>query len=201
MPGQEAVQSVNGPLASTLHDVELYSKSVVGGQPWLRDPKCLPIPWRTVELPKKLKIAVMWHDGMVKPTAPVARALRETVQRLEAAGHELIDWDPVDQKQGNDLLARMFVADGGLAIRKELERTGEPFRPEMEAYAVAKELGTYEMWQLHLERTEFQNRYLDRWNKAGIDAILCPTIPFNTVKNGKFQHGLLPLHHTIRFWC
>ncbi|KAH7008984.1 acetamidase [Ilyonectria destructans] len=188
MPGQEAVQSVNGPLASTLHDVELYSKSVVGGQPWLRDPKCLPIPWRTVELPKKLKIAVMWHDGMVKPTAPVARALRETVQRLEAAGHELIDWDPVDQKQGNDLLARMFVADGGLAIRKELERTGEPFRPEMEAYAVAKELGTYEMWQLHLERTEFQNRYLDRWNKAGIDAILCPTIPFNTVKNGKFQH-------------
>ncbi|KAH7136309.1 acetamidase [Dactylonectria macrodidyma] len=188
MPGQEAVQSVNGPLARTLHDVELYSKAVIDAQPWLRDPKCLPIPWRAASVPPKLKIAVMWHDGMVKPTAPVARALRETVEKLKAAGHELIDWDPVDQQQGNDLLARMFVADGGLAIRKELERTGEPFRPEMEAYAVAKELGTYEMWQLHLERTEFQNRYLDRWSKAGIDALLCPTIPFNTVKHGKFQH-------------
>ncbi|KAK7416654.1 hypothetical protein QQZ08_011920 [Neonectria magnoliae] len=188
MPGQEAVQSVNGPLATTLDDVELYSKSVVDGKPWLRDPRCLPIPWRDVQLPTKLRIAVMWHDGMVKPTAPVTRALQETARKLKAAGHDLVDWDPVDQKQGLDLLARMFVADGGTAIRKELQRTGEPWRPEMEEYQVAKELGTYDMWLMHLERTEFQNRYLDRWNKAGIDAILCPTIPFNTVKNGTFKH-------------
>lgn len=189
MPGQEAVQSVNGPLAQTIHDVEIYSKSVVNGQPWLRDPKCIPIPWRSVELPAKLKIAVLWHDGMVHPTPPVERALRDTVERLKAAGHEIIDWDPVDQKQGLDLLARMFVADGGLTIRRELDRTGEPWRPEMEDYAVATELGTYEMWKMQLERTEYQNRHLDRWNKAGIDAILLPTVPFVTVKNGQFKHG------------
>lgn len=189
MPGQEAVQSVNGPMARTLDDIDMYTRSVVNSQPWLQDPRCLPIPWRQTELPKHLKIAVMWHDNMVRPTPPVARALREVVSQLKSAGHQIVEWDPVDQKEGVQLLGRMFVADGGTAIRKQLERTGEPWRPEMETYRVAKELGTYDMWNLHLERVNFQNRYLDRWNKAGIDAILCPTIPFSTAKNGTFKHS------------
>ncbi|KAH6608293.1 amidase [Trichoderma cornu-damae] len=188
MPGQEAVPSVNGPLAPTLEDVKLYSKAVINGQPWLRDPKCLPIPWREPELPSKLRIGVMWHDGMVQPTPPVARALKHTVAKLKAAGHEIVDWDHADQAEGYLLLQRMFVADGGLTIKSQLEPTGEPWRNEMYPYSVARELGTAEMWRLHLERTDFQNRHLDRWNMAGIDALLLPTIPFNTVRNGAFRH-------------
>ncbi|KAL7920605.1 amidase signature domain-containing protein [Trichoderma austrokoningii] len=188
MPGQEAVPSVNGPLAPTLEDVKLYSKSVIGGQPWLRDPKCLPIPWRDVELPQKLRIGVMWHDGVVQPTAPVSRALKHTVAKLKAAGHEVVEWEPFDQAEGAALLQRMFVADGGLTIRSQLDPTGEPWRDEMYSYSVARELGTAEMWKLHLERTDFQNRHLDRWNKAGLDALLLPTIPFNTVRHGTFKH-------------
>ena len=45
------------------------------------------------------------------------------------------------------------------------------------------------MWNLHLERTAFQNRYLDRWNKAGIDAIVCPTTPWSTTKHTGLRHG------------
>lgn len=191
MPGQEAVPSVNGPLAPTLEDVKLYSKSVIGGQPWLRDPKCLPIPWRDVELPQKLRIGVMWHDGVVQPTAPVTRALKHTVTKLKAAGHEIVEWDNFDQAEGARLLQRMFVADGGLTIKSQLDPTGEPWRDEMYPYSVARELGTAEMWRLHLERTDFQNRHLDRWNKAGLDALLLPTIPFNTVRHGTFKHGKL----------
>lgn len=191
MSGQEAVQSVNGPMTRTITDLELYSKSVVDRQTWLHDPRCVPIPWRTIELPAKLRIAVMWDDGMVRPTPPVARALKQTVEKLRAAGVEVVDWDPVDQKQGLSLLARMFVADGGISIKNVLKKTGEPMRPEMEAYETATELGTYDMWQLHMERTAFQKRYLDRWNAAGIDAILCPTTPFTSVKNGTYRHGKL----------
>lgn len=189
MPGQEAVQSVNGPLARTLQDMTIYAKAVIDGQPWLRDPKCLPFPWHPASLPSRLKIAVMWNDGMVKPTPPVARALRSAVEKLQAAGHDIVEWDPVDQAEGTDLLARMFLADGGLTIRREVERGGEPWRPEMEDYKTAAELGTEAMWKLHLERTDYQNRYLDRWNAAGIDAILCPTMPYNTVKHGECRHG------------
>ncbi|TWU70433.1 hypothetical protein ED733_000306 [Metarhizium rileyi] len=202
MPGQEAVQSVNGPMARTLDDIAMYTETVVGGQPWLLDPRCLPIPWRDVKLPNKLKVAVMWHDNMVRPTPPVTRALGDVVSRLRAAGHQVVDWDPVDQREGLALLGRMFVADGGTAIRKQLERTGEPWRPEMEQYRIAKELSTYEMWNLQLERVDFQNRYLDRWNRAGIDAILCPTIPFNTVKNGSFKHvGYTGVYNVLDYSC
>jgi amidase len=66
------------------------------------------------------------------------------------------------------------VADGGNSVRNILEPVGEPFRPEMQMYSVAKELGTHSMWQLQLERTDLCKAYLDRWNRYdGLDAILC----------------------------
>ncbi|KAK8122584.1 Acetamidase [Apiospora sp. TS-2023a] len=191
MPGQEAVQSVNGPLARTLGDLEAYCRAVVGAEPWNdADPRCLPIPWR---LPSpaltKLKFAVMWDDGMALPTPPVTRALRQTVAALQAVGHEIVEWSSKDQAQGLDLLNRMFVADGGLAIREEIAKTGEPwFLPEMEAYTTAQEVGTRDHWRLHAERQAYQKRHLDRWNAAGIDALLCPTTPYASVENGKFRH-------------
>ncbi|KAK1239301.1 hypothetical protein MKX07_008789 [Trichoderma sp. CBMAI-0711] len=188
MAGQEAIASVNGPLAPTLEDIKLYTKAVIESQPWLRDAKCLPIPWRDATLPQKLRIGVMWHDGMVHPTAPVARALKHTVARLKAAGHEIVEWDHSDQEEGYRLMNRMFLADGGKTIKSQLEPTDEPMRPEMEPYSLARELSTSEMWKLHLERSEFQNRHLDRWVKAGLDALLLPTMPFNTVRSGNFKH-------------
>lgn len=68
------------------------------------DPKCVPIPWRTVEHKKKLKLAVLWSDGMVVPTPPVTRALKETVEKLKGAGHEIVEWDPVLHPQALKLL-------------------------------------------------------------------------------------------------
>lgn len=195
MPGQEAVQSVNGPMTRTLADLGLYCESVVGAEPWHADPRCVPIPWRPVRPAAQLKIAIMWDDGMAHPTPPVMRALRLAVVKLEAAGHIISTWSSEDQRQGAHLLERMFVADGGSAIRKEIERSGEPWRPEMRQYEAARELPTSEMWQLHLERVAYQKKYLDRWNAAGIDAILCPTTPYSSVENTKFRHGQSVLNH------
>lgn len=208
LAGQEAVASVNGPLAPSLESVELYSKTVVGLQPWLQDPKCIPIPWRQVQVPKKLKLAVLWHDDVVMPTPPVTRALKETVEKLKKAGHEIIEWSSQGMHaQAGSLIVRsivhsssmlhsrtdflqqrMFVADGGKSVRKLLGPTGEPFRPEMAAYAEAKEVGVYDMWQIHLERTDLQKRYLDRWNVAELDGIICPTSPYATVEHGNFKY-------------
>lgn len=65
LAGQEAVNSVNGPLARSIDDVELFARNVVEAQPWRLDPKCLPIPWRSVTVEPKLKLGVMWNDGIV----------------------------------------------------------------------------------------------------------------------------------------
>lgn len=190
MAGQEAVQSVNGPMARHAADLALEARAVVDAQPWRHDPRMLPIPWRAdVAVPSTLKIAVLWHDGLVRPTPPVTRALADAVAKLRAAGHEVVDWDPRDQKEAVTLLGKMFLADGGESIRRVLARTGEPFRPELGMYQKAAPLSMYDMWQVHLQRNDLQKRYFDRWAEAGIDAILCPTTPFSTCENGKFKYG------------
>ncbi|KXJ94830.1 acetamidase [Microdochium bolleyi] len=202
MPGQEAVASINGPMARTLEDIELYSRAVVGAEPWRKDPRALPIPWRAASLGPKLKIGVMWDDGMAFPTPPVTRALREAVDKLSAAGHEIVEWSSEHQHEGLQLLGRMFVADGGEAIRNELERTGEPWRPEMELYSTATSLSGLQYWQLHAERQDYQKKYLDRWLAAGIDVLLCPTTPFSSVENGKFKHvGYTGVYNVLDYAC
>ncbi|KAF2638234.1 amidase [Massarina eburnea CBS 473.64] len=189
LAGQEAVMSVNGPMARTLEDMQMYCKAVVGAQPWLLDPKCLPIPWRPVERKNKLKIAVMWNDGIALPTPPVTRALKETVEKLKRAGHDIVEWDPSLHAQGLSILERLFVADGGKSVKKLLAPTDEPFRPEMLPYKEATEVGTYDMWQLHLERSAFQKKYLDQWSSVGdLDAILAPTTPFSSVEHTQLQY-------------
>ncbi|KAK7186383.1 hypothetical protein DPSP01_009390 [Paraphaeosphaeria sporulosa] len=190
LAGQEAVMSVNGPMAKSLEDITFYSKAVIDAQPWLVDPKCLPIPWRPAERNAKLKIAVLWHDGVVHPTPPVARALNETVEKLQVAGHEIVGaWDPVQHPKAVDILARMFVADGGKSVRRLLASTDEPWRPEMKGYSEATELGTYDMWQLHQERSELQKKYQEQWmSYDSLDAILAPTCPYATVAHGQFDY-------------
>ena len=67
----------------------------------------------------------------------------------------------------------MFLADGGKTIRKSLDTSGEPWQPQMMAYADATELGVYDMWQLQRERNELCKMYMKRWNDCdGLDAIL-----------------------------
>ncbi|EHY60683.1 hypothetical protein HRR83_000452 [Exophiala dermatitidis] len=188
LAGQESVNSVNGPMGPTLSDLKLFAKSVVDSKPWLKDPKALPIPWRDVQLPKKLKFGVIWNDRQVTPTPPVQRALKTTVEKLRKAGHEVVDWDSSSHPQALNILSRFFVADGGKSCRKALEPVGEPFHPQMKAYEEATEMGCYDLWQLHLERNKLCQEYIDRWAEAGIDGILSPTTPFSTVEHEKYKH-------------
>ena len=79
-------------MAADLDSITAYSQRVVELQPWLDDPKCLPIPWRKVDVPKKLKIGVLWDDDVVVPTPPIRRALQVAVKKLKKAGHEIVEW-------------------------------------------------------------------------------------------------------------
>ncbi|KAJ5933748.1 Amidase [Penicillium verhagenii] len=188
LEGQESVNGVCGPMAKTLEEIVLWASTIVDQQPWTRDPKCLPIPWRSVETKKSLRIAVLWDDGVVRPTPPVSRALKETVEKLMVAGHEIVTWEPTGHTEILKILEVLFFADGGKSLRDLLEPTGEPFRPEMKLYEEAQGISVYDLWQTHVNRNSICKSYLDRWNNAGIDAILCPTTPYSSIENGKFTY-------------
>lgn len=176
-------------MARSVADLRLFCKNVANAGPWLKDPKCIEIPWRDITLPKRLKIAVLWNDGVVKPTPPVQRALHEVSEKLKGKDYEIVNWDPQGHAQALQLIGKFFLADGGKSIAKILEPSGEPWRPEMEAYSKSTELGVYELWQLQKERTALAKQYLDRWAASeGVDAILLPTTPYAAVENGGFKY-------------
>lgn len=177
-------------MARSLADLELFASSVLSTKPWERDPKCIPLPWRsTLEnlLPVKPKIAVLWHNTLVTPTPPVLRALQTTVSKLQLLNYNIVPWSPTDYPEANTLLTQFFVADGGRSLRAILDPTSEPFRPEMCAYETATDLGVYDLWQLQRQRTALQKRTLDRFRSQGIDAILSPTTPYIAPRHGDFK--------------
>lgn len=178
-------------------------------------PQAIPIPWRDVTLPEKLTIAVMYDDGVVKPQPPLARALRETVDKLKAAGHEVIEWEPIDHDQAQTVIARMFVADGARTMAETIKKGGDPWMPGPSAHphwqadfagmpfyqaaaeSATADLSTSDMWKLHLERSAFANRYMQRWTdtksrtKSGrpVDAILCPAVAGVAFRHDAFAYG------------
>lgn len=59
--------------------------------PWEFDQHTAPVPWRRSMAslrPKRLKIAFLVDDGVVKVQPPIERAIQEVVDALRAIGHE-----------------------------------------------------------------------------------------------------------------
>lgn len=86
------VPPVAGPMATSLATTEDFMENLLASDPWNLDPSAIPIPWRKdlASPPKdrKLRLGVVFDDGIVRPQPPITRAMRETVQALKAAGHE-----------------------------------------------------------------------------------------------------------------
>ncbi|KAK6466091.1 Acetamidase [Scheffersomyces coipomensis] len=198
LAGLESVSSVNGPLTNTLEDLEFYCKSVVDCEPWLYDGKCIEIPWRKIELPEKLNIAICADNLIVRPTPPIRRGVSMVKEALIKDGHDVIDWDPTDHLRLSDIITSFFLSDGGVHVIKETEATGETLFPYMEMYGTTPEMKVSELWKLHVERTTLIKKYLDRWlataaltkNGKPIDAIITPVTPFPGNPNGKFHDSV-----------
>ncbi|AQZ10068.1 hypothetical protein BZL39_A10050 [Zygosaccharomyces parabailii] len=197
LPGLESVASVNGPISTSLSNIELYCKTVVNqGKPWLHDPKCLEIPWREVDLPEKLVFAVMQDDGIVKPYPAISRAIDTTVTCLRKAGHEIIEWKPLHHKRLTEIIGEFFLSDGGSHCKNYGALSGEPFFPYMQMYDTAKDMPVSTLWNLQTERSRLCKEYLDQWNstayksgsKRPVDAIIMPVSPYSGVGIGKFTY-------------
>ncbi|TKY84491.1 hypothetical protein EX895_006392 [Sporisorium graminicola] len=148
MPGNEGVGSSLGPMATSLRDVELFMRSLLNDQtrPWEWDHTVLPTPWRKVDsllapagsLSKPIVIGVMMEDGVVRPTAPVRRALSHWVDKLQAVSSQsgslprivLRRWDPRDlHRRAWDIIRSLYFMDSGKMFALLAKATGEPFLP------------------------------------------------------------------------
>jgi amidase len=134
--GQEAVQSSAGPLCHSPADIRLFMKALADQKPWLKDANIVPIPWRESEeqLPEKLCFGFGMGDGTVTPSPPLRRAMEITRKKLEAAGHNVVEFVPYEHMEASELIIKMWSADGGEEFQRDTDASGEPLHPQLEAW-------------------------------------------------------------------
>lgn len=101
MGGSEQIVPTIGPLSTSLEGCKLFTKTLIDAKPWYDEPSLLPFPWKEEDVfkGKKVKVAVLWDDGVVKPHPPVTRALKQLVDKLKANENvELVEWKPYNHE-------------------------------------------------------------------------------------------------------
>lgn len=111
--GMDAIIGALGPIATSARDLALFCRTMLDHQPWLVEPQLIEIPWKQeivdgAGLPKKLTFAILWDDGVVRPHPPILDALKTTKEALVAAGHDVVDWEPIDHELHWKILVNLY---------------------------------------------------------------------------------------------
>ncbi|PVF96059.1 amidase [Serendipita vermifera] len=205
--GMDNIVGCLGPMATSARDLNLFCKVMLQYEAWIVEHQTLNIEWRTdlaetgKGLPEKLVFGVLADDGVVAPHPPIRQAIEKTKRALIAAGHEVIEYEPMDHQAAWDLIVKLYLLDGGEEYRQTLAESGEPAIPTfawMIAHAEGRAPYTMaEMFKLNADREQFRARAHAHWNATAVrtqcgrpvDAILTPVAP-----------TLAPPHDTVRWW-
>ena len=195
MAGADTVETVLGPLSTSLQGLKIFMKTIIDSEPWLEEPALIPMPWRTYTVPtgRPLRIGVLWHDGVVRPHPPITRALRLVTDKLKECNIEVVDFPPHLHDEAWAILSSLYYPDGGEADSEDIASSGEPWRPLSEWIIkdnpCVKKLSVGELAYWFEEREAYRKEYALHWKKYGIDALLCPVGP-----------GVAPKHNTAKYW-
>ncbi|RVX70935.1 hypothetical protein B0A52_06092 [Exophiala mesophila] len=182
-----------GPMATALDDLDLFCAAALAQRPWDHEPSLIELPWKKDVQPlAKLKIGVVWNDGVVHPHPPITRALQETVSSLRSAGHTVVDWDSNLHEGLINAVNQAYFLDGGEEYHEILEAGNEPEVPLLnwilETHATRK-YTIQESWKLNSQSDLLRTLYARQLNATGVDALLCPTAP-----------SVASVHNETRYW-
>ncbi|KAH9889578.1 acetamidase [Xylariomycetidae sp. FL2044] len=196
MDGAESIMGCIGPLSTSLEGLRIFAKTVVEAKPWLRDPSLVPLGWRNSEdwfgerKEKKLRVGVIWNDGVVRPHPPVLGALSAVVERLaKSKGVEVVDWKPWRHDLAWSIIASLYFCDGGREESEAIEASGEPWLP-LSKWIIqdnphVREHNIPSLWKAVQAREDYRKKYAEIWNATAtssatsqpVDVILCPVGP------------------------
>ncbi|MCJ1375386.1 hypothetical protein MMC20_006621 [Loxospora ochrophaea] len=201
MAGQEQIVCVIGPMSTSLEGVKLFMKTIIDTKPWLVEASLLPFEWKGGEKQlcktsgkKKLKVGVLWNDGIVKPHPPVIRALKEITEKLKTSDDvEVVDWKPYKHDEAWEIIASLYFCDGAKEETTAIEESGEPWRPLSEFIIkenpCVRRLEIEDLWSWTAKRETYRRAYAKVWNDTAsgtnqsgelegmVDVILCPVGP------------------------
>lgn len=143
---------------------------------------------------KRLRIGFLVDDGVVRVQPPIARAVREVVDALKAAGHEgififfsvlvrlsdkcvVFEWDGSSHGYAYELWEKAVLSDGGEGCRRKIEMTGEPL---IEGMLVGTEKDVLTTSETHQVQFPLRLRLSGRV-RANESTSLMPTSTFTRV--------------------
>jgi amidase len=160
--GNDAVPCVVGPVCRSARDNEYFFKAILGTEPWKLTHSVVPLPWKEISLPEKLKIAFLWDDGIVKPHPPITTAMQNLKRKLDHLPQfETVNWQPFEHARGYDVVRRLYYTDGARGHKEVMESVGEPLLP-LTAWVMkeshTKELSIPELYDLVKKREAYRGR-------------------------------------------
>ncbi|NXE39653.1 FAAH1 hydrolase, partial [Ptilorrhoa leucosticta] len=204
--GQKAVAAAVGPLAKDVESLALCLRALLSEDMFSLDSTVPPLPFNeeVYSSTKPLRIGYYETDFFTMPSPAMRRAVRETKQLLEEAGHTLVPFEltNVDYVIFNYCVRGMF-ADGGSSFVKKfkgemetggmglffwlakaphwlktlLSWTAKPFVPRFSSIIRSmKENTVDEVWSLHQEIEDFCHQFIAQWKKLNLDVMLCPML-------------------------
>lgn len=185
------IPAVCGPLANSMRDLSFLTRVVRDIKPWTADPAIIPNIFEIEPVDRRPVIGVIYQSGLI-PHPPIRRGIKEAVTKLKEAGFEVKEFTPPNFAEIRSVTSELFTIDGLSYPRRELEKAGEPVVESVKKIGFwYKEPKAHEnVWELNEKKGKLQKEMLDRWQKAGINIVLCPAGPHTAVRPNDWQNDL-----------
>uniref|UniRef100_A0A8D0DYT5 Fatty-acid amide hydrolase 1 n=1 Tax=Salvator merianae TaxID=96440 RepID=A0A8D0DYT5_SALMN len=205
--GMKSVTATIGPMARDVDSLVLCMKALLCDELFHLDPSVPPIPFReeiyTSSSP--LRIGYYEDDGYFEPSPSMRRAVRETKNLLQAAGHTLIPFTPPRLNYVIDeLFTRGLFSDGAANLLEKFK--GDIVDPNLKSQIncyslpnvvkrilaiilkpvyprIARDLNALcgvgsakNLWKHHAAVAAYYKEFVGEWRKRELDVILCPAL-------------------------
>jgi fatty acid amide hydrolase len=227
MPGQEVVRAQAGPLARTVADLDLLLRALDMRRASALDGRTPPLGWEPAPPVAGLRVGWYAHDGLVRPSPAVGRAVERAGGALRAAGADVVPFTPPAIPGAVFLQLEALSADAGSTLRAAL--AGGPVDPVLRPLLalgrlpapVRRLLGTLAaargdeltartlrglgrkpvdaLWALTARVRAYRGELLAAMTAARLDLLLCPPFATPAFPHLGARHFTLAASYTMLF--
>lgn len=205
--GMKSVTATIGPMAKDVDSLALCMKALLCDELFHLDPSVPPMPFKeeVYTSTKPLRIGYYEDDGYFEPSPSMRRAVRETKNLLQAAGHTLIPFVPPRVNYVVDeLFTRGLFSDGAATLVDKFK--GDIVDPNLKSQIncysipillkrilafvlkpvyprIARDLNALcgvgsaqNLWKHNVAVVTYGREYVAEWRKLKLDVILCPAL-------------------------
>ncbi|KAL3260531.1 hypothetical protein ABHI18_004506 [Aspergillus niger] len=180
-PGLAGFLPCAGPLCHSVRDAELLLRVVFNSNAADLDDNVLGIPWSDrICQRSSIRIGLLPEDALYPLHPPMQHALKNAVDKLLAAGHEVIDISQLvpSISEAKDVAFRFFNMDPDRTALGHATNGGEPFIPSLKANYdlgnAAPEPQLRELYELNVTKAKLATRMRQAFVENRVDVIIGP---------------------------